>query len=176
MDSGHQQFEDLQRLLALKRHEVPPPGFFEAFPHRVRARILTEACSPVTPWWERLVRWRAWRPALAGACAVLTGGILVWQFGARSNPAHAPESFSVVEPPPARWAESSLTPAAASGALPGMPFRYTHWGTAPASSPAPPGLFTPGAGLRGLLVPVAATSYAPALTVTGINLSAPPRR
>lgn len=181
MDPEREQFDALRRLLALKRHEVPPPGFFEAFPDRVRARIVAESRAPAAPWWARWVAWPGWRPALAGACAVFAGGLLIWQFGARSGGPVAPAQLPADSAAPAHWAESSLTPATAAGALPGATFSGRPAGSPPWMNPwpddaAPPGLFAPGAGLRGALTPAAATSHAPAVTVTGLNLSAPPRR
>jgi hypothetical protein len=181
MDPERAQFDDLRRLLALKRHEVPPPGFFEAFPDRVRARILAESRAPAAPWWARWVARPGWRPALAGACAVLAGGLLIWQFGARPGGTVAPTQFPADAAAPARWAESSLTPATASGALPdgslaGRPAGSPSWMNPWPANAAPPGLFAPGAGLRGALTPAAATSHAPAVTVTGLNLGTPPLR
>ncbi len=179
MDPEREQFDNLRRLLVLKRYEVPPPGFFEAFPDRVRARIVAETRSPARPWWARWVAWPGWRPALSGACAVLAGGLLIWQFGARSGGTVAPAPTDRATP--ARWAESSLTPATASGSLPGGSLAGRRAGAPPWMNPwpasaAPPGLFAPGAGLRGALTPAAVTSHAPAVTVTGLNLGTPPLR
>jgi len=45
-------FERLQRLLALKRHESPPPGFHERFPDLVRSRIARAEAEH----WGKLIR------------------------------------------------------------------------------------------------------------------------
>lgn len=72
---GHS--ERLRRLLALKRHEVPPPRFFEDLPQQIRARIEREnrRRPSLGSWWRRLsLEWDL-KPALAGAVLIAAGGI-----------------------------------------------------------------------------------------------------
>lgn len=49
-------FEDIQRLIRLKRHEQPPPGFVEDFvgqlQHRQRAELLQQSARGLL--WERI--------------------------------------------------------------------------------------------------------------------------
>jgi hypothetical protein len=64
---------DVRGLLALKRYEVPPPGYFNTFAAKVIARL--EAGDPVESlsWWKRLVLVLSARPSLASGFALITG-------------------------------------------------------------------------------------------------------
>jgi len=83
-DSGN--FEALRRLMALKRHEEPPPGYFNDFSRQVIARIRAGETDggrePIgSSWWQRLWAALETKPIFAGAfgagvCAVLISGIL----------------------------------------------------------------------------------------------------
>lgn len=91
MTPDHDEFRDLRRLLALKRHEQPPPGYFESFSsqviqritanQRVRQQSLTERLfGPGSFWLRRLASFQS-SPLMAGtfgaaACALLISGIV----------------------------------------------------------------------------------------------------
>jgi hypothetical protein len=76
MDSLPPEHERLLRLLALKRHEVPPPGYFDRFADRVVLHIKAGHTPAPEPWWTRLRGWLVTEPALAGSYAMLvTGGL-----------------------------------------------------------------------------------------------------
>ena len=90
MKENENNFESLRRLLALKRHEVPPPGYFEGFSGEVRARLrsgegsravsFSERMGEDLPWLLRLVSAFEAKPAFAGAfasalCLLLLAGI-----------------------------------------------------------------------------------------------------
>jgi hypothetical protein len=102
MNPDPDNFKQLRRLLALKRHEQPPPGYFNTFASQVVARI--EKGEQVTedfnlsfgrvPW----LRW-LWitfeaKPAFAGVfgaaiCAVVISGIM---FAEQMEPVSKPIS------------------------------------------------------------------------------------
>jgi hypothetical protein len=81
------QFRRLRKLLTLKRHEVPPPGYFDNFSREVMARIKAgetgqaEGLAFEMPWLFRLVQAFEAKPAFAGGfasvlCMVLLAGIV----------------------------------------------------------------------------------------------------
>jgi hypothetical protein len=91
MNSEPENFQQLRRLLMLKRHEQPPPGYFDGFSRRVIIRIKAgetggEAVGIVRMFWEANWLGRLWsaleeKPALAGAftlsvCGLLLAGII----------------------------------------------------------------------------------------------------
>ncbi len=75
MNENENNFESLRRLLALKRHETPPPGYFENFSSEVTARIRAgdagrmESASRQLPWLFRLLSAFEAKPAFSGAFA-----------------------------------------------------------------------------------------------------------
>jgi hypothetical protein len=91
MSQDPENFDLLRRLLALKRHEQPLPGYFDDFSSQVIGRIrLGHPNEPVlalerllwdAPWLQRI--WAAFeaKPLLAGAfgvavCALLITGVV----------------------------------------------------------------------------------------------------
>lgn len=81
MKENDNDFEALRRLLALKRHEIPPPGYFEDFSSNVIARIRAgEAAAPM-PWIMRFFQMFEAKPAFPVAlasslCVLLLFGIV----------------------------------------------------------------------------------------------------
>ena len=87
MRQDTENFEQLRRLLALKRHEQPPPGYFNNFSSQVIARIklgesedrgsVFERLLWEAPWLQRI--WAAFeaKPILAGVCGLAVCGLLV---------------------------------------------------------------------------------------------------
>jgi len=70
-------FEKLRKLLELKRHEVPPPGYFEDFSATVIARIEAEDARPATSWWQRLLPGIDTSPVMLGAYGVIAGSLII---------------------------------------------------------------------------------------------------
>lgn len=91
MNDNEKEFEVLRRLLALKRHETPPPGYFDRFPGAIMARLrasqsgmsdtVAERMADRLPWLLRLVRALEAKPAFAttfasALCVLLLTGIV----------------------------------------------------------------------------------------------------
>jgi len=91
MNQSENNFDSLRRLLALKRHEIPPPGYFNDFPGEVLSRIRAgEADAPremadrlftEAPWLLRFLQVFEAKPAFVGAfacalCLLLLFGIV----------------------------------------------------------------------------------------------------
>lgn len=75
--------EKLKQLLACKRYEQPPPGYFNRFSDRVIARIEAEDLNDLTEyssWWRWLVEKFDARPVVACAYAVTVSGLLLAGF------------------------------------------------------------------------------------------------
>ena len=85
MNSDSEKFDSLRRLLALKRHEQPPPGYFNRFSRDVMARIKAgEKGGEIgleLSWLEQLAAMFDVKPIFAGAfgtavCALLVAGVI----------------------------------------------------------------------------------------------------
>ena len=79
MNSSPEEFEDLRHLLALKRHEQPPPGYFHYLPDKIAIRIEDDLSRHSTLW-EWLVRKFDAQPVLAGAYAFAISGLMLLGF------------------------------------------------------------------------------------------------
>jgi hypothetical protein len=87
MSQDTENFESLRRLLALKRYEQPPPGYFRHFSGHVIARIRAGEAEPAHAFLERLFGQAPWlrrlwaacegQPVLAGAFGVAVCGLLI---------------------------------------------------------------------------------------------------
>ncbi|MEY4386668.1 MAG: hypothetical protein RLY20_1951 [Verrucomicrobiota bacterium] len=91
MEDQTENFEQLKKLLALKKHEQPPPGYFNKFSGNVISRIHAERAvehDPMrqleseAPWLMRFWRALETKPIFGAAfgtaiCAVVLGGILM---------------------------------------------------------------------------------------------------
>jgi hypothetical protein len=104
MSEVPEEFEQLRRLLQLKRYEQPPPGFFNSFSTRVldgveasqRARYSLGILAGV-PWLARLVRAVEGNALVAGGfatamCALLLGGVVYSEYA--DEPVVAPVAGS----------------------------------------------------------------------------------
>ncbi len=74
MNPSTEEFDRLRKLLALKRREQPPPGYFDHFSDKIMARIEAEGLR--NSWWQRLLpEWEA-KPVLACAYGLVVMGLL----------------------------------------------------------------------------------------------------
>lgn len=64
-------------MLALKRHEQPPPGYFSYLPDQITVKIAKGDLSEHSTWWEWLVERFDARPVLAGAYAFVISGLML---------------------------------------------------------------------------------------------------
>ncbi len=65
---------DLLQLLSLKRHEMPPPGFFKRLPNRILVNIRAGCEVSDLTWWNRLWEFLVREPIAASSYAALAMG------------------------------------------------------------------------------------------------------
>jgi len=107
-DANH---EAIQRVLALKRYEQPPPGDFHDFSASVMTRLQTDRPSE-TAWWQRLGQLFDFTPAVVcgsavAVCALVVASIATsFQLNAAPNVALQP----LPEPPQVVFATQNNPP------------------------------------------------------------------
>jgi len=116
MEPPAEEFERLRKLLALKRHEKPPPGYFEGFSSEVMSRIEAAEKPPGRNWWLSLVAAFNARPLLLGAygaaaVAVVLVAVNLTRHPGASEPAGASvPNRSVAQQPPSNPSNDLGTP------------------------------------------------------------------
>ena len=143
-------FEDLQRLIAWKRHELPPPRYFSDFSGSVVERLELEESGVERGWWHRLLASYDSRPVLACAYGVAIGGLVV--LGMSFAQIFQQEKVAAL-PPTSPWMTVSLPPATlVNGQMSKSTFPASYGAAissiAPVISPAPPAFLFGGSGLR----------------------------
>ena len=107
---GEQDHEtELQRMLALKRHEAPPPRYFRGLSERVIDRLHQPESSEPPTFWSRWGLDMEGRPLLVCACGILICALLVTGLIASlrvgppqpSRPALEDGALLILNPPPA---------------------------------------------------------------------------
>jgi len=135
----------LVRLLALKRYETPPPGFFGQLPVRILVNLRAGSVVVDVPWWTRVWRVLVHEPMIGLSYAALGLGAVLFGISVLETaidvqnppigltqglfPAASPELvladpqgptpgmiYRVAEPTPAMWLQSSLNPLGQSSA------------------------------------------------------------
>ncbi len=138
MNQSEHNFQDLKRLLKIKRHEVPPPGYFHNFSGDVIARIkagdgrepvgFMEALQERAPWLFNLVQLFEAKPAMVGGlatslCVLMVFGLVLTENadnGSASNAVLSAETQPAAPAPQVASAaptDSQPAPAPASGGL-----------------------------------------------------------
>src|ERR1700712_4631018 len=90
MNTPPEEFENLQKLLKLKRHELPPPGYFNNFSTRVLTGIERQQGTvngSVASWFARILGTMETNPFAAGVfgasiCGLLMAGVSWSQYAA----------------------------------------------------------------------------------------------
>jgi|SRR5665213_3053931 len=89
MKLDSENFEELQKIMALKRYEQPPPGYLHHLPGRIMSRI-ERGEKPLT-FWEKLSANFALRPSVAYAFGLTVFGAVALSafYTVRREPAQA---------------------------------------------------------------------------------------
>ncbi|MDH7501768.1 MAG: hypothetical protein QHJ82_03505 [Verrucomicrobiota bacterium] len=120
MNSPEEQFSELQRLLAIKRHERPPPGHFDRLAQQIRRALEAETVSACSTWWERFISRFDMQPAWAAALAVAVAAVYLYAFVASQGP-QSPR-VSVHHPASQDWVSAAhpfWVPSPVAGLIPG---------------------------------------------------------
>jgi hypothetical protein len=129
----------LVRLLAFKRHETPPPGFFDQLPVRILVNLRAGSEVSEIPWWTRAWRVLVHEPMIGLSYAALGMGAVLFGISVLEtavdvqNPPNSPTQglfpgvssdvvlsdpqgippgmvYRIVEPSPATWFQTGLNP------------------------------------------------------------------
>jgi len=104
MNENENNFESLRRLLTLKRHEIPAPGYFHDFSGRVVGRIrageagASERRFGETPWLVKLLQTFEFKPAFTGAFASSLLLLLVLGIVFAERPDVMPQTQTLLQP------------------------------------------------------------------------------
>ncbi len=128
MNETEHNFEELKRLLKLKRHEVPPPGYFNNFSGEVVSRIrageaggsqnLIERLQRDAPWLANFLQVFETRPGLIGGLAASLCLLLVLSVIFSDRPDAASTNLLAVSDPAAAGAGSPVASMAGPALLP----------------------------------------------------------
>jgi hypothetical protein len=125
MSENENNFEELRRLLALKRHEIPPPRYFDNFSGEVIARIRAgeDAQGNVAgrffqraPWLLKLLQAVETKPAYSGVFASALCLLLLFGIVYAERPEFDSTSQALLQP-----AAQTISPFVVATATPALP-------------------------------------------------------
>jgi len=152
-------FPEVRRLLSLKRHEQPPPGYFDRFSRNVIAVLKEEQAERrkanrtdgVPVWIVQFVERLQARPMFAGslgalACALVIGAVLLYEKDTQ-RPVAMPSLISEITPevqagPAADPVIAGIEPVSADGAATLIASNNLQYSPGPTLFDAVPGLET----------------------------------
>ena len=139
MNHNDQNFEQLKKLLKLKQHEVPPPGYFNNFSSEVISRIRAGEAAQSRPLVERLESQASWlyrllnifelRSGVIGGVAASLCLLLLLTVIFAEHSAVAPANLLTVSGP-----STPLQTQTASASLPANPMPTSLMATAESTS------------------------------------------
>jgi hypothetical protein len=128
MNESDNNFNDLKNLLKLKRHEVPPPGFFNHFSDGVIARIregedrragsFAEQLNDSAPWLVRFLRVFEAKPGVIGGFATSLCLMLLFGVVLAERSESGPQNLMTASSSPNQVDSGVTSPALASGGTP----------------------------------------------------------
>jgi hypothetical protein len=142
MNTNPESFEALRKLMAVKRHEEPPPGYFGTLSQKIAVRI--ERGEGQLSLWEWLSANFTLRPVFAYAFAVAAFGAFTASV-LYSGKGSSQETLAQ-EGPATAWANAGPTAAFASQMESAPPLHVANWlgNTNPGAPPQTlPSLFAP---------------------------------
>ena len=122
MNQNEQNFDALKKLLKLKQHEVPPPGYYNNFSGQVISRIrageasysqsMMERLQSEAPWLVSILRIFETRPGVIGGLATSLCLLLVLAVVFAEHSERAPKNLIAIAEPaaPTGNAVASLAP------------------------------------------------------------------
>ena len=112
MNENENSFDALRQLLKLKRHELPPPGYFDRFSGQVVARIRADEARKRSsvPWFMKFLQAFEFKPAFAGALASALCLLLVFGIVYADRPDFSPEPI-LQNSGPASGSFAAMSPA-----------------------------------------------------------------
>jgi len=152
MNSDQENFEALRKLLALKKHEQPPPRYFSEFSTKIWTRIERE--NQNLSFWARLFPNLRLNPAFAYSFGLLACGSLVFGIGYTLSTEPEQTAASPME-------NNNLLVAAPKLGIKESPLNFSNYqatqlaSTNPVMTPELPSLF------NGIPVQVQPASYTP---------------